>query len=318
MSELAGAVVVVGSLNCDFVTRVTRRPSGGETVMGQSFDLFVGGKGNNQAIACARAGADVSIVGRVGADAFADLIVERLDAAGVRRDHLARDLEAGTGVADIQVDATGQNAIVVVPRANARVCPSDIDAAGELLDRARVVLVQLEIPIDAVLHAAVRAKRAGAYVILNPAPAPAAPLPAALYASIDLITPNESEARSLTGVDARDDEGAEAAGRALLRLGAPRSLLTLGERGTLLVEASGVARAPAFPVDVVDTTAAGDAFCGALAAQLASGASLERAIAFGRAAGALACTRLGAEPSLPLRAEIDELMARGGARRALS
>ncbi|NUP09565.1 MAG: ribokinase [Polyangiaceae bacterium] len=305
-------VVVVGSLNCDFVVRVARRPETGETIMGNRFDTFVGGKGNNQAIACARAGAEVSMVGRIGDDAFGETISRTLRTAGVRCDHLVVDADAGTGIADIQVDDAGNNAIVVVPRANAKVTGSDVDAAAEAIDGAAVVLLQLEIPLDAVAAAARRAKAAAATVILNPAPAPAdGQLPEALLRSVDIIVPNESEARALTGIDAQNEEGARSAAKALQALGVARVVLTLGERGVLVADDRGMEWLPAFRVHAVDTTAAGDAFCGALAARLAGGLALREAASWAAAAGALACTRHGAEPSLPMRAEIDDLARRG-------
>jgi ribokinase len=303
-------VVVVGSLACDFVMRVPRRPQKGETVIGTSFDTFVGGKGNNQALACARAGGRTSMVGRVGADGFGDMILQKLDEAGVDHRFVLRDPEVSTGIADILVDADGDNSICVAPQANARLSPADMDAAAAVLGGAGVLLVQLEIPYPTAARAAEIARASGAVVILNPAPAPErGPLPPELVAHVDLVVPNQTEAELLTGIAASDPTRALDAARALQRGGFREVVVTLGELGAVVLDARGTqAHVPAFQVSVEDTTAAGDAFCGALAAALASGKSLGEAALWGSAAGAVACTRLGAEPSLPSRTEIEQLL----------
>lgn len=305
-------VVVVGSLNCDFVMRVPRRPGKGETVIGTSFDTFVGGKGNNQAIAAARAGAAVSMIGRVGADHFGGMIEDKLAAAGVDRSFLIRDREISTGVAGIVIDAEGDNSIVVAPQANGRLSPADLEAAAPAFADAAVVLVQLEIDLATVAAAVKMGRAAGATVVLNPAPAPPAGLPAEILASVDLVVPNQSEARILTGIAAEDFPGAALAARALQGAGAREVIVTMGELGALWLDGSGgVATTPAFPVEVLDTTAAGDAFCGALVAAIALGKSRPEVIRWASAAGALACTKLGAEPSLPHREEIARRIAAG-------
>lgn len=292
-----GRVVVVGSLNCDLVTRAPRRPARGETLTGSGFETFVGGKGANQAIAAARAGASVSMVGRVGDDPFASVIEGKLAEAGVDARFVVRDRGSRTGVADILVEDSGDNSIVVVPLANGRLCAADVEAAGALFEGARVVLLQLEVPLEAVAAAARAAKAAGATVILNPAPA--APLPAGLLADVDWLTPNETELALLAPGEP------DAAVRALLARGPSHVVVTLGDQGARW--SGDPAPIPAFRVPVVDTTAAGDAFCGALAAALARGAAPREALRFASAAGALACTKLGAEPSLPHRADVEAL-----------
>jgi ribokinase len=300
-------VVVVGSLACDFVMRVQRRPERGETIIGKSFDTFVGGKGNNQALACARAGGDVAMVGRVGTDGFGDMVLAELARAGVDHRFVVRDAEVGTGIADIQVDERGDNYICVAPRANARLSPADVEAAASVIEGAAVVLLQLEIPHETAVAAARIGKRCGATVVLNPAPAPPA-LPRELCEHLDVIVPNEVEAGTLTGHGAGDAASAEQAARELQARGVPTVIVTMGERGALLLQADDdVSIARPFAVNVVDTTAAGDAFCGALAAAIAARRPLRAAVAWACAAGALACTTLGAGPSLPAREAIDRL-----------
>jgi ribokinase len=304
-------VAVIGSLNCDFVMRASRRPQKGETVIGTSFNTFVGGKGNNQALACARAGAQVSMIGRIGADPFGRLIAEKLAESGVDCAYLFSDPSVGTGVADILIDADGDNSICVAPQANARLSPGDIEAAAPAIARAGVVLLQLEIPHATVAAAARLAKASGATVVLNPAPVPPeGVLPADLLSHTDILVPNQIEAEMLTGMPVKDLAGAVAAARRLQELGPRHVIVTLGALGALLLDDAGRAvTIPAFEVAVEDTTAAGDAFCGALVAALASGEALSDALVWGAAGGALACTRLGAEPSLPMREELTRLVA---------
>ena len=303
-------VVVIGSLACDFVMRVPRRPEKGETVIGTSFDTFVGGKGSNQALACARAGAEVSMIGRVGADPFGDMLIDKLERAGVDCRFVVRDVEVGTGVAQILVDAEGDNCIAVASRANARLSPRDIEAAEPAIGRAGIALLQLETPLDTAVAAVRLAKASGARVVLNPAPAPAdGALPPELYRHVDLLVPNQSEAELLTGRAAVDLGGALEAARILTARGAAAVIVTLGQLGALLVDEGGVATTvPAFEVEVRDTTAAGDAFCGVLVAALAGGKSLADAVVWGSAGGALACTRLGAEPSIPAKEDVERLV----------
>lgn len=305
------SVAVAGSLACDLVFRLSRRPAVGETVIATGFDTFVGGKGCNQAIAAARSGARVTMIGRIGVDRFGEVILAKLAAAGIRSDYVAKDPEIGTGIADIHVDESGHNSIVVAPRANARLCEADIDAAAQAISSAGVLLLQLEVPMDAVIHAARIAKRSGVRTILNPAPAPLhGELPRELVPLIDVLVPNQSEASLLTGLPAATQTEAIACLRALKALGFASTVVTMADLGSMWLDGETPRTAEAFTVEVVDTTAAGDAFCGALAASLAEGESLEDAISFASAAGALACTALGAEPSLPVRSATLELRSR--------
>lgn len=298
-------IVVVGSLNCDLVTRVPALPRPGETTLASAFHTFVGGKGCNQAIAAARAagaGTSVAMIGRVGRDGFADVLLAKLDEACVDRTRVGVDATAPTGVALITVDDQGQNSIVVAPNANACLTAEALDPAA--FEGARVVVLQLEIPIATAIRAASIGRAAGARVLLNPAPAPAS-LPDALLANVDVLVVNETEAAALAGTSV-DGAGA------FLSRGPSAVLLTLGGDGAVLVERDARHAIPALPVNVVDTTAAGDAFVGAAAAWLAEGASLAAAARAAVAAGSLACTALGAEPSLPRRAAILQALASPG------
>lgn len=310
MMEQLAKTCVVGSLSCDFVMRVPRRPQKGETIIGTDFQTFVGGKGNNQALAAARAGGIVSMIGKVGRDHFGDQIEAKLKETSVDCRYLARDTEVSTGIADILVDADGDNSICIAPQANARLACADIELARQVIQESKYLLLQLEIPLQTVCTAARIAKEEGVTVILNPAPAPADGLPKELWDLVDVIVPNQTEAELLTGIAAGDLIGAIDSARRMQDLGAKCVIITLGETGAVLLDEKKIPFAcPAFPVEVVDTTAAGDAFCGGLMASLARGRTMEESMVFGCAAGALATTKLGAEPSLPLRQEIEHLLS---------
>jgi ribokinase len=307
MNDHIGTIAVVGSLNMDLVTRTERRPQPGETLLGQSFAMFVGGKGLNQAIAAARLGAHVRMIGRIGRDEFGATLAQTLEANQVDTRYVTQDDQAGSGIATIVVDGTGDNTIIVVSGANWRLSAADVERAAEAITSADALVMQLESPLDAVIRAAEIAHAAGVRVLLNPAPA--RPLPDALLRLVDILTPNETEARLLTGVEITDDRSAEQAARALLARDVGATVLTLGSRGALLVDRERVVRVPGYRVPVVDTTAAGDAFCGALAVQLARGHALEQAAQFANAAGALATTVAGAEPAMPRLEAVEQLIA---------
>lgn len=306
---MTARVTVVGSLNMDLVARVPRIPQPGETIIGSDFRTLPGGKGANQAVAAARLGARVSLIGRVGRDAFADSLLDNLAAAGVDYTFVAQDVEAATGMALIVVDDAGQNSIVVIPGANMCLSPADVDAAEAIIAAADVLLLQLEIPLDTVTRAAELAHGHGLTVVLNPAPA--RPLPIALLSLVDVFVPNESETALLTGIPVSDQAEAEAAATALRVSGVDTVILTLGDQGALLAREGEMRLFPAFDVTPVDTTAAGDAFVGSLAVALAEGKSLTEAVRWGNAAGALATTKLGAQPSLPNRQVLETLLAGG-------
>ncbi|MDR7402183.1 MAG: ribokinase [Armatimonadota bacterium] len=305
-------IAVVGSANVDLVVTAPRLPQVGETVIGGTFATFPGGKGANQAVAAARLGASVAMVGRVGADAFGRALRDGLAAEGVDVRHLREDPQASTGVALITVDQAGRNTIVVASGANMRVSADDVEAARDVLAASQVVLLQLEVPVPVVLHAARLASEAGCRVILDPAPAPADPLPESLYRLLTVINPNEVEARALTGVDPADADGARRAADTLLARGCRAAVIKLGERGSY-VAADGVRElAPAVPVQAVDTTAAGDAFAAALAVALAEGRDLRGAVRFATVAAAVSVTRAGAQPSMPRREEVLALAREAG------
>ncbi|HPV07423.1 MAG TPA: ribokinase [Aggregatilineales bacterium] len=299
-------VVVVGSLNMDLVVRAPRIPAPGETLLGGEFHTVPGGKGANQAVAAARLGARVSMVGRLGADDFATQLLANLEADGIDHSAVIQDASTTTGVALIVVADDGQNSIVVASGANMQVTPDDVDAAAETIAAADVLLLQLEIPLDAVQRAAEIAHEHGVPVVLNPAPA--RDLPADLLSRVDVLIPNESETALLTGLPVDTGAELEAAARALLDRGISTAILTLGARGAMLATGSEVEIIPTFKVQPVDTTAAGDAFVAGFSVALAEGKPVAEAVRWGNAAGALAATRLGAQTSLPRRAELEQLL----------
>lgn len=306
MAERA-EVVVVGSLNADLVVRTERLPAPGETVLGHEAATMPGGKGLNQAVAAARQGARTALVGLVGPDPYGDLLLDVVTAEGIDATGVTRTATAGTGLAQITVAADGTNSIVVVPRANARLDPAAVRAAAPMIAGARVLLVQFEVPLDAVAAAVAIARDAGVLTIVNPAPARSA----GPITGCDLLVPNETEAAALTGLDTSTPAGAAAAARALVAGGARRVVVTLGHRGAHVADAAGDRALAPCPIEAggVDATAAGDAYCGALAAALAAGDDLDDALRRAAAAGALATTVPGAVPSLPTRAATDALLA---------
>jgi ribokinase len=303
-------ICVVGGINMDLVLRAPRLPRPGETVLAQDFARFPGGKGANQAVAAARLGASVRMVGQVGRDAFGDELVEGLaregvDTAGVRR------ADAPTGVALIVLDESGQNSILWAPGAN-DVWEQKASADVEMLaSRCRLLLLPLEAPSDVVQRAIEAAKAAGARVVLNPAPHRRGDEPC--FPAVDVLTPNETEAALFAGVE-RQPDWPEVA-RRLRALGPRAVVVTLGSQGALLADDQGAHQVPAFPVDVVDTTAAGDAFVAGLACALLKGSPLPEAVRFANAAGALAVTKAGAQPSLPRASDVRALLASTGESR---
>lgn len=299
-------ITVVGSLNMDLIVRAPRIPQPGETIIGSGFHVAPGGKGANQAVAAARLGARVSLVGRVGQDSFGTDLLANLREASVDHTYVVQDPDAASGVALIEVDDAGQNSIIVASGANMRLSPADVEAAEAVIAGADILLLQLESPLETVTRAAQLARAHQVTVILNPAPAQ--PLPVELLSAVNILLPNESETAILTGLPVGDQSEIEAAGARLRDLGIETLILTLGERGAMRVTAGGSQLFPTFQVTPVDTTAAGDAFVGGLAVALAEGLSLPEAIRWGNAAGALATTRLGAQPSLPTRQTLEALL----------
>lgn len=299
-------ICVVGSLNRDLVVQTSVLPQAGQTILGGPFTTFAGGKGANQAVAAARAGAYVTMVGAVGDDSYGELLRTGLIAEGVDVVHILVRDQVATGVALITVDQAGHNTIVVAPGANMTLTPADIQQSAGIIRAADILLLQLEVPLPVVETAAALAHQSPTRVILNPAPAQ--PLSDNLLASIDVLIPNESEAATLTGIFPTDWDEAENAARALQQRGVPSVVITLGSRGALLLDGDTIARQNAYQVQSIDPTAAGDAFVGAFAVALAEGENVRTAVQWGAAAGALATTHLGAQPSLPLRTAIQALL----------
>ncbi len=297
-------LAVVGSVNLDLVVEVETIPVPGQTVLGGDLARIPGGKGANQAVAAARLGRNVAMIGRVGNDETGTMLRAALTGAGVDTSHLHTTPGTPSGVAFVAVEADGDNAIVVSPGANSRVTPADITAAATLLARAQVTLIQLEIPL-ATVAAAVEA--ATGTVVLDPAPAPAAPLPTSILDHVDVLTPNQTELAAMTGYDGAVDT--EVAVTLARRLPVTAVVVTLGAEGALVVADGGVTRVSAPPVEPVDTTGAGDAFCAALADAVVHGADLAEAADWAVRVGAAATLRPGAQPSLPTRAEVEQRLS---------
>lgn len=304
---MAKQILVVGSLNMDLIVRSPRIPVPGETIAGHGYLEAPGGKGANQAFACARLGGRVAMLGRVGADAFGARLTSNLAAAGCVVEGIAADPATHTGLALIVIAADGQNSIVLSPGANERLLPVHLEQHELAFQSAGTVLLQLEVPLETVLTAARLAKRAGARLVLDPAPARA--LPKELLQSVDILTPNESEAALLTGREPGilTQAEAEAIGRDLLAMGPSTVVLKMGASGCLVMTAGSRTglHLPAPQVTAVDTTAAGDVFNAAMAVGLSEGLDLLQACRFAHRAAALSVTRLGAQTSAPSRQEVE-------------
>jgi len=299
-------IVVVGSSNTDMIIKADRIPAPGETIVGGTFATAPGGKGANQAVAAARAGGDVLFVARVGDDMLGAQAVDGYAREGIDVSYIQRDAELATGVALIMVDASGDNSISVASGANFALTPEDVERAADAIKSAQAVVVQLETPMETIERAAQIAKASGVPVILDPAPAPDAPLPTSLLSCVSVVKPNETEATRLTGIEVVDEASARMAGAKLLELGVDTAIITLGAAGSVVMTKDGFCqKIAAKRVEAVDATAAGDCYSGALAVALAEGKSLADAVEFASKAAALSVQKLGAQPSLPTREEID-------------
>lgn len=306
----AGDVVIVGSVNMDLVLQVEHLPRPGETLKGKSFHTVPGGKGANQAAAAAKLGGTAAMVGCIGDDDFGSALRRNLVTAGVDDTFLYTRQGTSSGVALVAVESSGENSIVIVGGANDALDPATVDKAASLLLGAKVVLLQLESPIESVIRAAELAAQGGAWVVLDPAPAPQEKLPLDLIASVSVVTPNQSEAAMLVGCERVDRRNAAAVARKIAEMGFTWVLLKLGADG-VLVFGEGVSHLiPGHEVDVTDTTAAGDVFNGALAVALAAGLDMIQAAEVANCAGALAVTRLGAQSSIPDSDEVAGLWRR--------
>jgi ribokinase len=303
---MTNKVVVVGSINFDLTIKMRRLPRPGETVIGGRFTKGPGGKGANQAIAAVRAGADVSFVARVGTDAYGQDSIKHLSAERIATQNIIHDEEAPTGVAFILVDDDGENSIVVASGANARLCPHDIERVKDEIASAKVLLVQLESPLEAIQHAIHIADKSDTLVIVNPAPAQH--LSISWFDGIDVITPNRIETEMLTGMKITDVASLAASAGRILDFGVPVVIITLGRQGAFLATKNGMKLLPAYGVDAIDSTGAGDVFSGTLATFLAEGMSIEDAVMMAIASASLSVTRMGAQMSAPFRSEIEDFM----------
>ena len=300
------AILVVGSLNADLVVRVSRFPVPGETISGGDLTTIPGGKGANQAVAAARLGVPTAMLGRVGDDQLGQMLLDNLECNKVDASRVLTG-QYSTGTAVIIVNEEGQNSIVLSPGANGQVTKSDVEKYESDFKNAKYLLLQLEIPLDVVICAAQTARKNGLKVLLNPAPA--RELPDELLENIDFIVPNESELSLLTGMPVRGTESAIEAARRLQQKGTFKVIVTLGDKGVLYINQEEVIQEPAFLIETVDTTAAGDAFIGGLASSFASGKELRESLRYACACGALACTKFGAQPSLPSAVDVDIFLA---------
>jgi ribokinase len=309
MSADAAEVLVVGSLNMDLIALTPQLPRPGETVLGTRWTTAYGGKGSNQAVAAARMGARVAMMGRVGDDAYGRTLRDALVEEGIDCQAVTIDPEQPTGLGLITVDEAGRNTIVVIPGSNATLQPAHLDAHRALLERARIVVCQLETPLATVARTIALAAELGKFVILNPAPAPeASVLEPALLRQVSLLVPNDTEAARLTGLAVHSIAQALEAAKVLHTRGAAEVIITLAEQGLVHSRRGVQQHHPAHPTKAIDATAAGDTFIGGLAAALARGEPMERAMAIGQVAASITVSRIGAQSSIPRRAEVMALM----------
>lgn len=312
---LAGKIVVVGSLVYDLIVWLPYFPRRGETLLASEFKMYAGGKGFNQAVAAKRCGAQVSMVGKVGADQFGDEFMRIMDMEGINHSFVSQDASTATSLGIPMIDPQGDNRIIGVPRANTCMTVAAVEAAEHMVVQHDMLLIQLEIPLEASLHAARIAHAAGKVVIFNPAPA-IYPLSTLLQKDgdgnplVDWLIPNEVEAEMLSGMPVKDPDEAVIAGKFILSRGiAIGVVITMGRRGVVAVTRDDQYHIPVFPVNSVDPTGAGDAFCGSFATALSEGQAIPQALRFASAAGALSVTIAGAEPSLPRREAVEALLA---------
>jgi ribokinase len=297
------SITVIGSSNTDMVVMTSHFPAPGETILGGEFLMNAGGKGANQAVAAARSGGKVFFVGKVGTDIFGENAIENIKKEGIDVSGISIDPDAASGVAQIIVDENGENSIVVAPGANLKLTRNDIDHAESQISQADILLMQLEIPVDTIVYAAQKAHKLGKKVILNPAPA--TELPDELFEYLYMITPNESETELLTGIKVTDQSSAAEAAKALKTRGVGNIIITMGSKGAFVFTDELEQVVPAFDVQAVDTTAAGDCFNGALAVGLGTGKDLIEAVRYANRAASIAVTRAGAQASLPYKKEVE-------------
>lgn len=305
MQENRNLILVVGSTNMDMAIRTDHFPRPGETLMGHDFMRNFGGKGANQAVAAARLGGNVAFVGKVGSDDWGNEMLKKLKAEGIDTTHVYVAQNESSGLALITTVDSGENSIIVSSGANACLTAGDVRNAAKLFGKARVVLMQLETPVEALVEVAQLAKQNGACVVLNPAPAPKEKLPAELLTNVDFLIPNETEATSISGVSPSDEASVEHCAETIMSMGVPHVLITMGEKGVLLCEKESRQLVPACKANAVDTTAAGDTFCGAFCKALTDGKEIVQAAEFANKASAISVSRRGAQISMPYLREIE-------------
>jgi ribokinase len=303
--RLKPKITVLGSINMDLMIRCAKLPVPGETLLAYSSSEICGGKGANQAVAAAKTGGRVSMIGRVGEDAFAKRLVANLQSEGIDCTQVQHTKDYSSGIAIVAVEESGQNSIIVIPGSNNVLSTNDVEKARSVIESSDALLLQLEVPMDTVLAAVQVAKQAGVKVILDPAPVPKN-FPQELL-QVDLLCPNELEAEALSGIEVKTKEDAIEAAEVLQNKGAAAVVLTMGDKGALIKDQNGRVIIPPFPVNAVDTTAAGDAFAGALAVYTEKGHSLYEAVRFDNAAGAIAASRPGAQSAMGSMNEIENL-----------
>ncbi|KZK85596.1 Ribokinase [Pseudovibrio sp. Ad46] len=302
------SIVIVGSINVDITTRSDRLPQPGETLHGHSYAINLGGKGCNQAVAASKLGGDAQLVGRIGKDGFGDIAAQHLKDMGVSTEHVHLDENHGTGIAVIGVDANSENSITVIGGANLAIDESDLERTSDVLKNAKIMLMQLEIPVATCLSAARKVRASGGKVIFDPAPAPVDGLPEGFLQNVDVVTPNETETEILTGFRPSNAEEAAHAANLLREQGVAAAVVKLGARGVYFKDETSEGFVEPFKVNAIDTVAAGDCFNGGLAYALDSGKSLAEAVRFAAACGALSTTKHGAATSAPTLVEVEALM----------
>lgn len=299
---MSRSIVVIGSSNTDMVIKADKFPLPGETILGGKFFMFPGGKGANQAVAASRLGGNVTFIAKVGNDIFGKQALQQFKKEGIRTEYVIPDADLPSGVALITVDAKGENTIVVAQGSNGSLSAQDVHRAEKEFELLEIVLMQLEIPISTVVHAARLAKQKGKKVILNPAPA--MPLPSDLFSDLFMITPNKSETEAITGMEIRDMNSVRSAAAKLRDKGVEHVVITLGPEGAFIFDDDGGRHIAAPRVNAVDSTAAGDVFNGALAVAISEGKSIDDAVSFANRAAAISVTKMGAQASAPYRNEV--------------
>jgi len=300
-------ILVIGSFMTDLVVQSERFCKEGETIIGQSFNQFTGGKGANQAVAAARLGANVEMIGELGKDSFGDDQIDSLNKNNVQHEHVLFTDKAKSGIGNPQLDASGKNRIVVIPGANMELKPSDLENMDDVIQSSDIIVLQLEIPLETVYKAIELGNKYNKIVILNPAPAAKLDLK---YASmVSYMTPNEHEAELLTGIDTSNKSGIKDAAQALLDQGYQNVLITLGDKGSYFKNEKDEFDISSYKVSAVDTTAAGDSFIGAFAFGLANDKDVKSSLSYASAVSAIAVTKMGAQPSLPSKKEVDDFLS---------